>query len=170
MHSSYSYATVTRPGGDVMSHFTKSAACLIALAFVVEIGTGCAAIIHGTSQHVAIRSNDSDAELYVNDAYVGKGTVYTVFQKSENYTITVRKEGCEPFSVPVSKSFDAMTLLGLMVDLGVISILVVDGAATGAWSQFDQTTYVLDPRCVAVTPASHDTVGRYQAPRAPVRT
>jgi hypothetical protein len=74
-------------------------------------------------------------------------------KKSQSYTITVRKEGCEPFTLPVSKSFDAVTLLGILLDLGVISILVVDGAATGAWSQFDQTSYVLDPRCVSVTPA-----------------
>lgn len=45
------------------------------------------------------------------------------------------------------KSFDAVTLLGLLIDWGIISILVVDGACTGAWSQFDQESFVVDPQC-----------------------
>lgn len=135
-----------------MEIWKKFVGVLLALAFLAN--TSCAAIFHGTSQQVAIRSNVPDAELFVNEAYVGKGNAVTSFKKSQNYTLTVRKEGCEPFTLPVSKSFDAVTLLGVLLDFGIISILVVDGAATGAWSQFDQTSYVLDPRCVSVTPSA----------------
>jgi hypothetical protein len=49
--------------------------------------------------------------------------------------------------VQASKSFDATTLLGVLMDFGIITVLVVDGVATGAWQQFDQTSYVLDPVC-----------------------
>jgi PEGA domain len=145
-----------------MTLFKKLIGSVLAVVFLANV-TGCAAMFHGTSQQVAIRSNHSDAELYVNDAYLGKGNTVTSFKKSQNYTITVRKEGCEPFTLPVSKSFDAVTLLGILLDFGVISILVVDGAATGAWSQFDQTSYVLDPRCVAVIP-SPATPATYRSP------
>lgn len=127
-------------------------ASVLTLAFFAN--AGCAAMFHGTSQQVAIRSNHPDASLYVNEAYVGKGNAVTSFKKSQSYTITVRKEGCEAVTTPVSKSFDAVTLLGILIDLGIISILVVDGAATGAWSQFDQTAYVLDPQCVNITPTT----------------
>jgi len=133
--------------------FNKLVGIVLAVAFLAN-ATGCAAMFHGTSQQVAIRSNHPDADLYVNEAYVGKGNAVTVFKKSQSYTITVRKEGCEPFTLPATKSFDAVTLLGVLIDFGVISILVVDGAATGAWSQFDQTSYVLDPRCVTVAPVA----------------
>lgn len=71
----------------------------------------------------------------------------TTFRKKEEYIITARKEGCEAVTVPVSKSFDATTLLGILIDFGIISILVVDGAGTGAWKKFDQTSFVVDPRC-----------------------
>ncbi|MFZ4552356.1 MAG: hypothetical protein ACOYNB_11090 [Aquabacterium sp.] len=104
-------------------------------------------MFHGTTQQVAIRSNVPGAELYVNEAYVGKDNGVTSFQKSKSYMITARKAGCTETTVPASKSFDAITLLGVFLDFGVFSVLVVDGAATGAWQQFDQTSFVVDPRC-----------------------
>ena len=59
----------------------------------------------------------------------------------------VRKDGCTDSSVPVTKSFDATTLLGILIDFGIITVLLIDGAATGAWQDFDQTSYVVDPVC-----------------------
>jgi hypothetical protein len=109
--------------------------------------TGCASMFNGASQQVAIRSNVDGATLYVNEAYIGKNSGVTTFKKKKNYVITARKKGCTDTSVPASKSFDATTLLGVLIDFGIITVLVIDGAATGAWQQFDQTSYVLDPVC-----------------------
>lgn len=115
-------------------------------AVVLSIAvTGCAAMFHGTTQQINIRSNMDDAKLYVNEAYVGKGNAVTTFHKNKNYTITARKEGYRDTTVFATKSFDAVTLLGILLDWGIISILIIDGAATGAWQQFDQTSYVVTP-------------------------
>lgn len=109
--------------------------------------TGCASMFHGSSQQIAIRSNQQDTDLYINEMFIGKGNAITSFKKKEDYIITARKEGCAPVSIPAQKSFDATTLLGILIDFGIVSILVVDGAATGAWQKFDQTSYVIDPQC-----------------------
>ena len=109
--------------------------------------SGCAAMFNGTSQQVSIRSQDPDAEIYVNDMLLGHGNVITSFKKKENYTITVKRADCYSVTVPVSKSFDATTLLGIFIDFGVVSILVVDGVGTGAWQKFDQSAYIVDPLC-----------------------
>ena len=119
----------------------------VAVTLLVSSMSGCAAMCHGTTQQVAIRSNVPGTELFVNEAYVGKDSGVTSFQKSKNYVVTARKAGCTDTSIPVSKSFDGITLLGVFIDFGIISIFIIDGAATGAWQQFDQTSYVLDPRC-----------------------
>jgi len=119
----------------------------VAVSFVSMTMQGCASMFHGTTQQVAIRSNVPGTELYANEAYVGKDNGVTTFHKKQNYMITARKAGCNTTSVPVSKSFDAITLLGILIDLGIISVLLIDGAATGAWQQFDQTSYVVDPHC-----------------------
>ena len=123
----------------------------IAIAVVVSLVSsslsGCAAMFHGSTQQVSVRSNVPGTELFVNEAYVGKDNGVTIFQKSKNYMVTARKAGCTDTTVPASKSFDAITLLGILIDFGIISVLLIDGAATGAWQQFDQTSYVIDPRC-----------------------
>jgi hypothetical protein len=125
----------------------KFVSIAVAVSMVSMSLQGCASMFHGTTQQVAIRSNVSGTELYANEAYVGKDSGVTTFHKNQNYTITARKAGCEATSVPVSKSFDAITLLGILIDLGIFSVLLIDGAATGAWQQFDQTSYVVDPHC-----------------------
>jgi len=104
-------------------------------------------MFHGSTQQVAVRSNVPGTELFANEAYVGKDNGVTAFHKNQNYMITARKAGCTDTTVPASKSFDAITLLGVFIDFGIISVLLIDGAATGAWQQFDQNSYVIDPRC-----------------------
>lgn len=108
--------------------------------------TGCATMFHGATQMVSIRSNVSDAKLYVNEAYIGTGSGVTTFRKNKNYRIVARKEGWTDGVAIPTKSFDATTLLGIFIDWGIISIFVVDGIATGAWTQFDQTSFVIDPQ------------------------
>jgi hypothetical protein len=120
---------------------------LFLLAVTFSLLTGCAAMFHGTTQQISIRSNVPDTDLYVNEAYVGKGSGVIALNKNGTYVITAKKEGCTTSQYPISKSFDGITLLGVFIDLGLVSILVVDGAATGAWKQFDQTSFVLDPVC-----------------------
>ena len=42
-----------------------------------------------------------------------------------------------------------VTLLGILVDGGLITILIIDGAATGAWSKAVTNYYRVEPRCDA---------------------
>lgn len=117
---------------------------VISIILVVSIA-GCATMFHGSSQMISIRSNFDDTKLYVNEAYIGRGSGVTVFKKNKNYTIRASREGCSDVIALPTKSFDATTLLGILIDWGIISVLIIDGIGTGAWQQFDQTSYVLDP-------------------------
>ncbi|ELJ8516744.1 PEGA domain-containing protein [Vibrio cholerae] len=119
---------------------------LIGFILLVSL-SGCAAMFHGTSQQVSIRSKNPAAKIYVNDAYLGEGNVITTFKKNQNYTIRVEEDDCHSVTIPVTKSFDAITLLGVFIDFGIVSILVVDGVGTGAWQQFDQTNYIVNANC-----------------------
>jgi len=108
---------------------------------------GCASMFNGTSQELHVRSNDDNVKFYVNEVYIGKGSAVTTLKKKNEYTIIAKKEGCDLVTQPIAKSFDGTTLLGLFIDLGIVSILLIDGAATGAWQEFDQTNYVIDLNC-----------------------
>lgn len=117
------------------------------LGSAILFTSGCATMFNGSTQTVNIRSNDELAKLYVNEEYMGqRNTVYT-FKKKENYVIKAEKQGYQTNTVIPQKTFDPTTLLGIFLDWGIISILVVDGAATGAWQKFSQTSFVVDPNC-----------------------
>lgn len=121
---------------------------LLAIALIASTSlTGCAGMFNGTSQQVSIRSNEPDTTFYVNEAYLGKDNAVTTFKKKKDYTIRAEKKGCESTSIDAQKSFDPTTLLGILIDWGIFSILLIDGAATGAWQQFDQESYVIDAVC-----------------------
>lgn len=118
---------------------------ILAASFLFS--TACATMFNGLSQTVNILSNDTEAKIYVNEEYMGKNNAVYTFKKKENYVLKAEKAGCKTTTVIPQKTFDPTTLLGIFVDWGIISILVVDGAATGAWQKFNQTSYVVDPDC-----------------------
>ena len=120
---------------------------MISVVVALFLLSGCAAMFNGTSQQVSIRSKNPNAKIYVNDAYLGDGNVLTTFKKKKDYTIRVEQDGCKSVSIPVTKSFDPTTLLGVFIDFGVVSVLVVDGIGTGAWQKFDQENYIVNAQC-----------------------
>lgn len=104
-------------------------------------------MFHGASDNINIRSNDDNVKIYLNEAYIGKNSAVTTINKKDDYVIRVSKKGCSDKTVPITRSFDPLTLLGAFIDFGIITILVVDGVATRAWHKADQTSYVIDPEC-----------------------
>jgi hypothetical protein len=42
---------------------------------------------------------------------------------------------------------DTTALLGFLLDLGIISILIVDWGSTGAVLEAERTNYLLNPEC-----------------------
>ncbi len=114
------------PGESVPVHIQRFV-CILVAATLISGLSGC------SSQRVRIRSNDPDADLYVDEACIGKGSGVAVFRKKKGYLVTARKEGCTASSVPASATFDAVTLWGLLIGLGVMRM----------------PTVVVDPRCRA---------------------
>lgn len=104
-------------------------------------------MFNGTKETVSVQTPSQESEIYVNGQYVGEGQAQTSIRKKGNVTITAKREGCRSHSVQVDRTFDPVTLLGLFIDGGLFSILLIDGAATGAWSKAVRTSFSLSPRC-----------------------
>ncbi len=123
------------------------------IAFVVMVSflvSGCAAMFNGTSETINLRSEEQDTKFLVNEREIGKGTsTVTIISKKDLKSAILRAEkpGCATQSSLIETTFDPTTLLGILIDCGIISILVVDWAATGAVTKASQTDYVLTPEC-----------------------
>ena len=119
---------------------------LLSLVLILQL-TGCATMFHGSSDQIAVRSNEPGTRIFIDEMEVGMDNAIHAVPKKGSHTIRVSKAGCADASVPIKYSFDATSLLGVLLDLGIFSMLVVDGVGTGAISKADQTSYVLTPNC-----------------------
>lgn len=125
----------------------------VALAVIVAISlttTGCATMFHGSNETISVRSEEANTRFYLNNRDLGTGTsAITSVPKKELKSAVLRaeKEGCNTKSTPVATQFDAVSLLGILWDFGIVTILCIDWAATGATTQAAQKDYVLTPEC-----------------------
>lgn len=120
---------------------------LVCISFMLN---GCASMFHGTKETIHVRSEEPDTEFFIDSRKIGSGTTaVTTIRKKElsNVVLRAEKEGCHAKSSPVETQFDGISLLGILLDLGLISILVVDWAATGAITKAAQSSYILTPEC-----------------------
>jgi hypothetical protein len=140
-------------GGIGVMKTTRKKGLMIVTSLVVMASflvSGCAAIFHGTTERIYVRSDEPDTRFFVNEREIGKGTsASTAINKKELKQAVLRAEktGCDVKSSPILTAFDATSLLGILIDWGIISILVVDWAATGAVTKAAQADYVLTPEC-----------------------
>lgn len=125
----------------------RSTRILSAGALSVLLLGGCAAMFNGTTDSIQVRSDVPGTTIYANDERIGGQSAAFKANKKDDYFIRVEKPGCEPKTVAVEKTFDATSLLGLLIDGGVISILAVDWGATGAVNKAKQTHYTINPIC-----------------------
>lgn len=107
----------------------------------------CAAMFSGTKETFNVRSNEPGTTLFLNEVEIGRDSAVTVVSKKKDVRIRASKKGCSDGQAVAEKSFNPVTLLGILIDWGVISILVIDWLATGAIWSFDQTNFVVTPNC-----------------------
>jgi uncharacterized protein YceK len=131
---------------------------ILVLTLIVTYLTGCASMFSGTTQKLTLRSEVPGTDFYVNDEKVGTDNVIVTIPKKriKNTEIVAKKEGCTNAISSVDTAFDATTLLGVFVDLGLFSILLVDYGINGATREATKTNYMLNPTCraTASTPAN----------------
>lgn len=125
----------------------KIISVVVAVSFFMA---GCASMFNGSKDMLYIRSEEPDTHFFVNqrDLGTGKSTVTAVSKKDLSTSVLrVEKAGCNAKEMPIETQFDATTLLGILLDWGIFSILIVDWAVTGAVVKAAQTEYVLTPDC-----------------------
>ncbi len=111
--------------------------------------SSCASIFNGTKETITIKSDIKGTELYVDENKVGvdSATVVIPKKKLKSTILKAKKVGCSDKTTNIATSFDPTTILGLFIDLGLISILVVDGLVTGAVNEAAQNYVDLTPNC-----------------------
>lgn len=106
---------------------------------------GCATIIKGDKQSIGISSNPSGARVQYSGGIAITPSALNL-ETDQNYTLTLKKEGCEEASAVITKKPSGW-LWGNIVLGGIIGLIV--DFATGA-------AYKLSPENVHVVFQCHD--------------
>jgi PEGA domain len=97
--------------------------------------SGCATIVHGTSQEIPFSSNPEGAEVFVNGSARGvTPTTVSLPRSSSSYNVVYKKEGYEDTTENLHSSISGYYFLNIV--LGGIVGLVLD-AMDGAWFDYD---------------------------------
>ncbi len=124
----------------------KSLCLLVSLSLLVS---SCASIFNGTTERIHVRSDVPGTKLYLNNKEIGTQTASFQIAKKrmDEALISARKEGCGEAVTEIDTKFNPNTLWGILIDLGIISIFVVDWAINGATQEAERRDYVLNPTC-----------------------
>lgn len=93
-----------------------SSLCLVSL-------TNCATIMHGTTQSIGISSNPSDADVWVDNQFVGSTPMIVNMSRKNNHIVTIALEGYHPYEAVFSKQLSGW-VFGNVVFGGIIGLAV----------------------------------------------
>jgi hypothetical protein len=103
----------------------------------------------GTQETIYVKSQVPETHYFLDDEEVFpiKDELSIPKKSIRNAVLYARKDGCESVGLELPTSFNQVSLLGLFVDLGLISILVIDWGIYGSIWELDKLSYELTPKC-----------------------
>lgn len=103
---------------------------LILLAAALLLA-GCASIMHGTTQQVAVSSSPTGAQVSVNGMQHGVTPVIADLKRKDNHVIRVTLDGFQPFEMALTRSTSGWVWGNLV--FGGIPGLAVDAITGGLY-------------------------------------
>jgi len=104
------------------NYFISSAIALVAILFL----SGCATVIHGSKQQIAITSNPSSGTVTVDDQVVGKTPFTTRLSRKKPHFIKIELDGYFPYQAVFTRKTSGWIagniLIGGLIGLGVDAI------------------------------------------------
>ncbi|HSX03366.1 MAG TPA: PEGA domain-containing protein [Rhabdochlamydiaceae bacterium] len=93
--------------------------------------TSCATIMHGTKESVGISSNPSNADVWVDNTFVGTSPTIVQMTRKDNHFIRIELKGYEPYEIALTRKLSGW-VFGNIVFGGVIG-LAVDAISGGLY-------------------------------------
>lgn len=121
------------------------------LVISLLINSGCATIFHGSTDAIEIKVDKPGAKVFINQVPIGVTTpdqsLRAEIPKRGNVIISIEHGSCKTEEYKINRTIDPVTFLGLLIDGGIFSILVVDILGTNAFVKADQTYFEFELDC-----------------------
>ncbi len=99
--------------------------------FPLILLSSCASIMHGTRQTVGISSNPSNAEVWVDNQYIGCSPTIVELSRKDNHYVTIKLQGYQPYEVALTRGVSGW-VFGNVVFGGLVG-LAVDAISGGLY-------------------------------------
>ncbi len=86
----------------------------------------CATMVNGTMQPIAITSNPTNANVYIDSMHVGKTPVQVSLTRANEHFIKIELDGYHPFELQMKKKMSGWVLGNLLI--GDIAGVIVDNS------------------------------------------
>ena len=104
----------------------------ILVAASIAILTGCATIMHGTSQDIGLQSSPTNAKVLVDGLPMGNTPVVAKLSRKDNHIVKMNLDGYQPFEATLTRSTSGW-VWGNIVFGGLIG-LAVDAMSGGLYN------------------------------------
>lgn len=130
VHLLRSFFSKFKKGEKIMKGRLLKRICMItAVGFFCS---GCATIIHGTTQNVSINSNPPGAKASIDGLKIETPNSVTL-ARNKDYIVNVEKEGYKPGQAQITRKFDGLPVIAGNI-LWLLPGVLVDILAGGAWN------------------------------------
>lgn len=107
--------------------------------------SACSTIIHGSHDTLHVNALEEGTTIYIDGSPRGKNSAMAEVKRGKTHVIRATKKGCSDVSIETTEKFYPTTLLGILLDFGIISI-PVDLISGAAWKAAPKT-YTITPIC-----------------------
>ena len=104
----------------------------ILLAASIAVLTGCATIMHGTSQDIGFQSSPTNAKVLVDGLPMGNTPVVAKLSRKDNHIVKMNLDGYQPFEATLTRGTSGW-VWGNIVFGGLIG-LAVDAMSGGLYN------------------------------------
>lgn len=109
----------------------KWVSVIVIFSFLCVLLTGCATIMHGTTQNVGFSSNPTGAVVCIDNKECGKTPHVFHLSRNKNHIVKLEMKGYEPYETTLTKSVSGW-VWGNIVIGGLIG-LAVDAVSGGIY-------------------------------------
>ena len=102
----------------------------ILILLAARMATGCATIIHGSTQDVSIASSPDSAEVWIDGARMGATPTKVTLKRKDSHIVTIKKEGFKDATATIETETSAW-IIGNIIFGGIIGcgIDLISGGA-----------------------------------------
>lgn len=107
----------------------KKKSLILPMISLMLILTGCATIIHGSTQSISINSKPSYANVWIDNKFVGNTPICVDLKRKRNHCIRLELEGYQPYEISCKKKLSGWVFGNLVFGgLPGLCIDIVSGA------------------------------------------